>query len=102
MQTYIIAILNVVFFFQYINSDINLLVSFVMPARFVELQTSLGPIEIELYFDHAPRTCNNFYELANTGYYDGTIFHRVIKVRTISSQSSPGMRMTTHLACRIS
>lgn len=51
-----------------------------MPAKYVELQTSLGDLEIELYFDHAPRTCNNFYELAKVGYYNGTIFHRVIPV----------------------
>lgn len=51
-----------------------------MPARYVELQTSLGAIEVELYFDHTPRTCHNFCELAKSGYYDNTIFHRVIKV----------------------
>eukprot|EP00324_Dicrateria_rotunda_P007224 CAMPEP_0206160296 /NCGR_PEP_ID=MMETSP1474-20131121/6638_1 /ASSEMBLY_ACC=CAM_ASM_001110 /TAXON_ID=97495 /ORGANISM="Imantonia sp., Strain RCC918" /LENGTH=154 /DNA_ID=CAMNT_0053561549 /DNA_START=19 /DNA_END=479 /DNA_ORIENTATION=- len=50
-----------------------------MPARYVELQTSLGAIEVELYFDHTPRTCHNFCELAKSGYYDNTIFHRVIK-----------------------
>ena len=52
-----------------------------MPAREVELHTGLGVLVVELYFDHAPRTCNNFYELAKCGYYNGTIFHRVIKVR---------------------
>lgn len=37
-----------------------------------------GPITVELYTDHAPRTCANFSTLARRGYYDGTIFHRVI------------------------
>ncbi|CAO3614697.1 unnamed protein product [Cunninghamella echinulata] len=37
-----------------------------------------GPIEIELYWNHAPKTCKNFYELAKRGYYDGVSFHRVI------------------------
>lgn len=36
---------------------------------------------MELYFQHAPRTCHNIAELARSGYYDGTIFHRIIKVR---------------------
>ncbi|KAI8072584.1 peptidyl-prolyl cis-trans isomerase-like 1 [Gongronella butleri] len=44
----------------------------------VFLDTSMGTIEIELYWDHAPRTCKNFYELAKRGYYDGVSFHRII------------------------
>lgn len=37
-----------------------------------------GIIKIELYPDTAPNTVNNFIALAKSGYYDGTIFHRVI------------------------
>ncbi|KAG1579776.1 hypothetical protein G6F48_010916 [Rhizopus delemar] len=44
----------------------------------VILDTSMGSIHIELYWDHAPRTCKNFYELAKRGYYDGVSFHRII------------------------
>ncbi|WBW72221.1 cyclophilin family peptidyl-prolyl cis-trans isomerase Cyp1 [Schizosaccharomyces osmophilus] len=44
----------------------------------VELQTSLGKIMLELYNEHAPKTCENFYTLAKEGYYDGVLFHRVI------------------------
>eukprot|EP00928_Gymnodinium_smaydae_P087458 TRINITY_DN71719_c0_g1_i1.p1 TRINITY_DN71719_c0_g1~~TRINITY_DN71719_c0_g1_i1.p1 ORF type:complete len:184 (+),score=26.75 TRINITY_DN71719_c0_g1_i1:64-615(+) len=44
----------------------------------VVLYTSMGEITLELYWQHAPRTCRNFYELAKRGYYDGTIFHRII------------------------
>ncbi|KAH7107586.1 cyclophilin-like protein [Auriculariales sp. MPI-PUGE-AT-0066] len=47
-------------------------------SRNVVLETSMGEITLELYADHAPRTCNNFLELAKRGYYNGTIFHRVI------------------------
>ena len=46
----------------------------------VLLETSMGDIVIELYWDHAPRTCANFYTLAKQGYYNGTIFHRIIAV----------------------
>lgn len=38
-----------------------------------------GTIEAELYPDKAPNTVNNFIELANSGFYDGVIFHRVVK-----------------------
>ena len=38
-----------------------------------------GTIEAELYPDKAPNTVNNFIELANLGFYDGVIFHRVVK-----------------------
>lgn len=48
------------------------------PAQAVVLQTSLGPVIIELYSLHAPKTCHNFAELAKRGYYSGTVFHRVI------------------------
>ncbi|CAK7271825.1 Peptidyl-prolyl cis-trans isomerase-like 1 [Sporothrix epigloea] len=44
----------------------------------VALDTSMGTITVELYADHAPRTCRNFVTLARRGYYDGTVFHRVI------------------------
>lgn len=45
----------------------------------VIFETSLGEFEVELYSLHAPRTCNNFLQLAKIGYYNDTIFHRVIK-----------------------
>ncbi|KAG7291890.1 cyclophilin peptidyl-prolyl cis-trans isomerase Cyp2 [Staphylotrichum longicolle] len=38
-----------------------------------------GTITLELYTAHAPRTCQNFSTLAARGYYDGTVFHRIIK-----------------------
>ncbi|KAH9821116.1 cyclophilin-like domain-containing protein [Melampsora americana] len=44
----------------------------------VVLETTMGLIELELYWDHTPKTCKNFSELAKRGYYNGTIFHRVI------------------------
>jgi peptidyl-prolyl cis-trans isomerase A (cyclophilin A) len=44
----------------------------------VELKTSRGAIVLELYADRAPRTVANFLEYAKSGFYDGTVFHRVI------------------------
>lgn len=47
-------------------------------ADFVVFETSVGEFVLELYKLHAPKTCHNFTELVRMGYYDGTIFHRVI------------------------
>ena len=45
----------------------------------IRLQTNHGDIVLELYEDKAPETCANFVQYVNDGFYDGTIFHRVIK-----------------------
>lgn len=45
----------------------------------VELQTSMGNIEVELYPEKAPKTVKNFLQYVDNGFYSGTIFHRVIK-----------------------
>ena len=42
------------------------------------IKTSKGEIRIELYAEEAPKTVENFIAYANSGFYDGTIFHRVI------------------------
>ncbi|CAM9497681.1 unnamed protein product [Phaeothamnion confervicola] len=44
----------------------------------VVLRTSHGEIDIELWAKEAPRACRNFVQLALEGYYDNTIFHRVL------------------------
>ena len=44
----------------------------------VTLETSLGNIKIGIYDADAPIASANFIELAKTGFYDGTLFHRVI------------------------
>lgn len=38
----------------------------------------MGPITLELYTPQAPKTVRNFVTLAQRGYFDGTVFHRVI------------------------
>jgi len=45
----------------------------------VVLETNQGIIEIKLYCDEAPKACENMKGLAQKGYYNGVIFHRVIK-----------------------
>ena len=41
------------------------------------IDTSMGIIEVELYEDKAPNTCENFIKLANDGFYSGLVFQRV-------------------------
>lgn len=42
------------------------------------LKTNLGEIHIELDFENTPKTAENFVSYVKNGFYDGTIFHRVI------------------------
>lgn len=44
----------------------------------VLIETNMGNIVVELYPDKAPKTVENFLRYVNEGFYDGTIFHRVI------------------------
>ena len=44
----------------------------------VIIRTTFGEIKLELDAEKAPKTVANFLDYARTGYYDGTIFHRVI------------------------
>src|ERR671921_987816 len=50
-----------------------------MPNRIAKIETNLGTIRFELLEEDAPKTTENFRLLAERGYYDGVIFHRVIK-----------------------
>lgn len=43
------------------------------------LKTSFGDIEIELWSREAPKACRNFVQLCLEGYYDGVLFHRIVK-----------------------
>ena len=43
------------------------------------IKTNMGTIEIELFADQTPKTVENFVGLSEKGYYNGVIFHRVIK-----------------------
>src|SRR3989338_3599934 len=45
----------------------------------VELHTNMGVVTLELYPQDAPKTVTNFINLAKSGFYNGTKFHRVIK-----------------------
>src|SRR5678810_624439 len=50
-----------------------------MANRTAVIKTNKGTIRVELLESDAPKTTENFITLAEKGYYDGVIFHRVIK-----------------------
>jgi cyclophilin family peptidyl-prolyl cis-trans isomerase len=63
------------------------------PNPLVRLTTSLGVIEIELYPDKAPVTVKNFIAYVESGFYNGTIFHRVMPGFMIQGGGMlPGMK----------
>jgi peptidyl-prolyl cis-trans isomerase B (cyclophilin B) len=45
----------------------------------ITFKTNLGDIKIQLDFDNAPETAKNFQQYVEDGFYNGTVFHRVIK-----------------------
>jgi len=59
------------------------------------IETTLGDVVIELYGDRAPATVANFAKYAEAKFYDGTVFHRVIKATIIQ-----GGAMTTDLTTK--
>jgi len=61
--------------------------------KVVTFETTMGPIVIELFEDDAPITTKNFLDYANSGFYDGTLFHRVIPGFVIQGGGlEPGMQ----------
>ncbi|MBO6753461.1 MAG: peptidylprolyl isomerase, partial [Spongiibacter sp.] len=59
----------------------------------VIFKTNFGDIKIELDFDKAPKTAENFKQYVEEGFYDGTIFHRVIDGFMIQGGGfEPGMK----------
>lgn len=62
-----------------------------MANRIAVIETSKGTIKFELLEEDAPKTTENFRLLAEQGYYDGVIFHRVIKNFMIQGGDPLGM-----------
>src|SRR5512137_3133744 len=59
----------------------------------IRLQTNFGPITIELDGARAPKTAANFESYVRKGFYDGTVFHRVINGFMVQGGGfEPGMR----------
>ena len=59
----------------------------------VTIKTNHGDMRIKLFPDHAPKTVANFIALSKDGYYDGVIFHRIIKDFMIQGGDPTGTGM---------
>ncbi|MCP0886260.1 peptidylprolyl isomerase [Ligilactobacillus sp. WILCCON 0076] len=57
------------------------------------IKTNFGDIEVQLFAKQAPKTVENFVGLSEKGYYDGVIFHRVIKDFMIQGGDPTGTGM---------
>ena len=71
----------------------------------VTIETNRGDMVLELYPEHAPKTVNNFVFLAQEGFYDGVVFHRVINDFMIqggdptgTGRGGPGYKFEDELA----
>ena len=67
---------------------------------YMRLHTTLGDLNLELHCDIVPRTCENFMALAESGYYNDTVFHRsirnfMIQVRHPLASVWPGFKPQT-------
>jgi peptidylprolyl isomerase len=67
--------------------------SFAQTNEIVILETNSGNITLKLYPKVAPKACENFISLVKEGYYDGVIFHRVIKNFMIQGGDHTGTGM---------
>ncbi len=62
----------------------------------IQIHTNYGMITLQLDEDKAPKTCENFKQYVNDGFYDGTIFHRVINNFMIQGGGmQPGLQEKT-------
>ncbi len=69
------------------------LMSSVYASQIAVIETTAGNIEVELRPDVAPKACENFVALSKKGYYNGVIFHRVIKGFMIQGGDPTGSGM---------
>jgi len=60
---------------------------------YVKLQTNFGPLNILVHCDLVPKTAENFMELCQTGFYNNTIFHRLVKNFCIQGGDPTGTGM---------
>jgi peptidyl-prolyl cis-trans isomerase B (cyclophilin B) len=64
-----------------------------MPNPVASFKTTLGSFKVELFAEKSPVTVSNFVEYAKAGFYDGTIFHRVIPGFMVQGGGmSPGLK----------
>jgi len=55
----------------------------------VTIHTNLGDIKVEIFCESVPKTAENFLALCASGYYDGSVFHRLIPAFMIQTGAPP-------------
>ncbi|PHI19280.1 peptidylprolyl isomerase [Lewinellaceae bacterium SD302] len=89
MRKTLLALLPLLFFLTSCDTD---------PNTYALIETDMGNIKVMLY-PETPRHTENFVKLANEGYFDGTLFHRIISNFMIqggdpdSKTAGPGQRL---------
>jgi peptidyl-prolyl cis-trans isomerase A (cyclophilin A) len=73
------TILSITFIIIFATSGLFVYTQFFGKKEVVVFVTTKGNIEIELDREHAPATVENFLTYVNSGFYNGTVFHRVMK-----------------------
>jgi len=68
----------------FVNASVNEL------GRTVTLKTTLGNIKIKMEPDWAPENARNFLKLTQSGWYNGTVFHRIAKDFVVQGGTAPG------------
>ncbi len=93
MQSYFSRFVLPVLFLFSISAGASAAGSDSRSSNMVKFSTSLGDILIEMLPDEAPLSVDNFLEYVNSGFFDGTIFHRVIPGFVIQGGGmEPGMQ----------
>ncbi len=72
------AIISIILIILFTTSGVLIYTQFLGKKEIVVLQTTKGNIEIELDREHAPNTVENFLTYVKAGFYNGTVFHRVM------------------------
>ena len=62
-----------------LKNDREVIYQFVKKKAYIRITTTMGDLNCELHAEYVPRTVENFVKLCQTGYYDGTVFHRNIR-----------------------
>lgn len=97
------TILSIVFIIIFTTSGLVVYTQFFNKKDVVVLVTSKGNIEIELDREHAPVTVENFLTYVKAGFYNGTVFHRVVSgfVVQAGGYTADGTEKATNAAIKL-
>lgn len=74
-----------------LKEDRSVVYQFVKKKAYIRITTSKGELNLELHSDYVAKTCENFVKHCQSGYYNGTIFHRNIRSFIIQGGDPTGV-----------